>query len=204
MRTMMRSATLVALTMASVAALGGRTDAGFITYTETVIASGSLNGTAFTNASLTISATANTTQIISGGGGFFSVIPTSNSFTITGVGSGSFTSSIFDVFVNQTFSSPSAAAGFGGDGGASILDTFNSAFSTYALATAIGPISGSSFINSGSSFATTAGGFVLTSTTGNVSFTATPAGVPEPSSLAMCGVAGMIGLVVARMRRKRA
>ena len=30
-----------------------------------------------------------------------------------------------------------------------------------------------------------------------------PAAVPEPSSLALCGIAGAIGLVVAQVRRKR-
>jgi hypothetical protein len=32
----------------------------------------------------------------------------------------------------------------------------------------------------------------------------TPAGVPEPSSLAMCGIVAVAGLVVARHRRKLA
>jgi PEP-CTERM motif len=33
--------------------------------------------------------------------------------------------------------------------------------------------------------------------------TFTPSTVPEPSSLALCGIAGVVGLVVARRRRKR-
>jgi PEP-CTERM motif len=37
-----------------------------------------------------------------------------------------------------------------------------------------------------------------------IAFTLTPVSVPEPSSLALCGIASMIGVAYARARRKRA
>src|SRR5262249_21827250 len=84
-------------------------------------------------------------------------------------------------------------------GPSSILDTFNSAFATYNLASSIGPLSGSPFINPGLGFATTAGTLIFNAS-GTLTFTATTgtATVPELSSLSVLAVAmAMLGLKAA-------
>src|SRR5262249_31601432 len=151
-----------------------------ITYTESATVSGTLGGTPFSGV-ITITGTGNTTGVFNDGIFRNNV---SASFSISGDGSGTFTDAI-QVFDNHA----QAAAGFDDItlGQPSILDTFNSAFATYNLTTAIGPITGSSFINPGLAFATTAGALVI-NTSGNSTFTATT--VPGP--VVGAGLPGLI------------
>src|SRR5262245_18056603 len=61
-----------------------------ITYTETVVGSGSLAGPPFTDALITLTATADTDNVMSLGAGAFLVENASATFQVAGVGSGTF------------------------------------------------------------------------------------------------------------------
>jgi hypothetical protein len=163
-----------------------------ITYTETTIGTGTFAGAAFSNATVTLTGTGNTAGISNSGGVFILILPVS--VQISGIGTFGFTDAI-QVVDNQ----PGFLAGFG-DNTQNLAILFDSAdpFSSYNLASSIGPTSGSSLFNPGRSFATAGGAFVLTSAS-NPTFSASPA--PEPSSFALLstGLVGLAGLV-RRMR----
>jgi hypothetical protein len=163
-----------------------------ITYTEQATVSGSLGGSAFTNKLITVVFSGDT-GTVTGGSGFFTNSVGTTTFTIAGVGSGTFTDSMF-VFDNQ-------GALFAGiaDSAGSLLDTQNAAFASYNLTTPIGPLSGSPFIRPDLTFGTTAGGLIISSS-GNSTFTAST--VPEPASVFLLGGVGAI--FAARLKRKAA
>jgi hypothetical protein len=175
----------------------GTAFASSITYTETVTATGTFNDEDFTNALVTISWTGDTAGV-SCLAGFCTnqAAPGTVLLNVQGFGMGFFNDAV-DVFDNQTFK-PLAAAGFAD--GPSILDTFNAAFASYDLKTAIGPITGGSFINSGLIFSTSGGDFSIFSA-GDATFTATTGTTtPEPGTLALfaSGIVGLAGM----LRRK--
>jgi hypothetical protein len=169
-----------------------------ITYTEQATASGTFDGIAFTDETVTLTMNNSTTNVTSGGPGLFF-----NAGTVTlSIGGGpavTFTDQTH-VFSNQ--SSPAAVGFEDVSSSDDILDTVSASFATYDLTTTIGPIVGSEVINAGFSFPTTGGAFVLTSV-GDVTFTAATTVVPEPSSWAMMLI-GFAGLGYAGYRRARA
>jgi hypothetical protein len=171
-------------------------NASIIQYTETVNTSGTLDGTAFTNQVVTLTLTGNTASITSGGPGIFDLIGPAT-VNVAGVGSDTFSDQI-NVADNQGIN----GAGFGDvTKNLAMFFTTNAAFGSYNLNGSIGPLSGTSSGNNGSSFAT-AGGSLLLSGPFNVDHPATfTATVPEPGTmlLALCGLAG-----VCLLRRRKA
>jgi hypothetical protein len=173
-----------------------------ITYTEVGTGSGSLDGISFTNQLVTITMTADTSNITQRSPTFFENFGTT-SITVSTAGTDTLTNPV--VFVNQTFSPPTA--GFtvliGTLIGPSVMDTLNSTFATYALG-AIGPTSGASFINPGFAFATGSGTFSLSSM-GDTTFTATAgvSAIPLPAAFPLFATGlGALGLLAWRRKRK--
>jgi hypothetical protein len=147
-----------------------------ITYTEQTIGSGSLDGTAFSNALITIALSGDTTTVQNKGGGLFYDFG-SATVTVAGIGSDSLSGAAqANIFSNN----PVGAAGIS-ELGNDILDIYSSSFNSYALANAIGPITGSPNYIPGESVAATKGNFVLTSA-GQSTFTATTGAPPAMAS----------------------
>ena len=92
-----------------------------------------------------------------------------------------------NIFSNQT------VGGAGFFDGIDILDTVSTAFGTYALSTAIGPVSGRPIIIASFPYPTGLGSFQITSVSGDATFTAAVA-TPEPSSMFMLGT-GLLGVL---------
>ena len=79
----------------------------------------------------------------------------------------------------------------------------DSAFASYALSTAIGPVSAPSSIpHPGAFYPTDMGNLVLTTLTGNATFTAAATTVPEPVSSGVAGM-GLAIIAVWKLRRRR-
>jgi hypothetical protein len=170
--------------------------ATLITYTEQVTGTGELNNVAFTNESVVFNMNNNTTNITNAGGGIFDNIGT---VTLTVGGGAPVTiTDITQAVANQ----PADRAGFGDvTSNFALLFTGSPSLSTYALATAIGPVIGTAIFSPSGVADTTGGFFELSGVTGSATFTATIP-VPEPSTWAMM-LAGFAGLVFAGRRASR-
>jgi hypothetical protein len=169
-----------------------------IIYTEQAIASGTLGGTTFTDALITLMLDGYTGTVVPRGSEFFFNPVGTFTVNVSGIGTATFTDHM-EVFDNQGFAPPAAGfARLGGNGG-SVLDTFNTQFASYDLKTPIGPISGASFIRPNLVFGTTLGNLQILSA-GDSTFTAST--VPEPSSLIPLVALG--GILACRLKRKPA
>ena len=154
-----------------------------ITYTEIATGSGSLNGVAFSNAVITLTGAGDTTGVFSQIGQLGN--PVSLTIDISGVGT-----AIYNNVLNPVpfaFLNPATnAVGFG-VGNLPILGTVSSAFATYDLASAIGPITGVGLLAdapfSPPTLPTDRGSFVLSSINNSTAtFSASVNAVPGPLS----------------------
>jgi hypothetical protein len=189
--TWIKTAVLTALCCAAASATS-------ITFTEVINnASGSLDGTTFTSQTVTLVLTSDTSTIVNNGGGFYTDTGTAT-VSVSGGGSDTFTDTM-RAFVLQ--GGPTAGI-LDGTEHLDVLDVNNAGFATYALNTAIGPLSGGTTGNSGDTYATTGGTFGFTSPL-NVdhpaSFTAATSSAPEPGTLGLIGAS--IGFLLLRRAR---
>ena len=173
--------------------------AGPITYTGSFTATGTVNGTPF-DGNVQFILSSDTTLVFGNCNSVSGIFCTPNgtaSFSIQGIGVGTFTDP-FNVFVNQGV----AVAGFTDDAIEDILDLSSSAFSTYDLKSAIGPVNTSYFfVDTGVALGSNLGDVIIDSVSGTPTFTATT-GVttPEPASALLFG-SGLVG-IAAMLRRK--
>jgi hypothetical protein len=182
--------------------LTGTARAESITYTEQFTASGSLNGTSFSNAQVTFTFTGDTANVTSLGGGLLVNETGTTTVNVAGVGMDTLKSPA-GAFVSQSLSD----AGFLG-GSAIIAATNNSVFATYGLTTSI-TASGSPVGSPGLGFPTSLGTLTLTGFGDTSTFTATsgdPTATPEPASLTLLsiGVVGLLGYGWRQRKRARA
>ena len=209
------------LLSAAIGILGGLAFAGPVTYSISTTATGTLNGTVFTNAAMTVTLTGDTSKVAFGPPPFSTILinPGSATVSIAGLGTGAFTDSIeiqssFDtlVFGSNSVVLIAQLDDPAGDSVSGIALEESPALFGYDLATPVTSLSGTGGAASGpvNTFPTTAGDLIFTipptapgqpGDLGPSSFTATV--VPEPTEMMPLG-AGLLGLISLRIRRTRA
>lgn len=173
-----------------------------ITYTETGTASGTLGGVAFTNATVTLTAFSDTSNIIfiDGSKPIYENL-SQTTLSISGLGTATFTGTQIGAFSQDAhyIGAGVGIVGFG-DGltGKIILANYTSIPPFYDLAssTSITGVGG----NNVATFGTTNGDLIINSVSGNATFAAS---IPEPST-AFMGTIGIFVLSAAFLRRRSA
>ena len=169
-----------------------------ITYTEQTIGSGTLDGHAFTDVSVVLTAIGNTSNITHPTPLLIRNAPVTGTVTVAGVGTDTFT-----VPVEVEQETNGAAAAILAVAGGFILGTnsLTHAFAGYALATSFGPITGGVLDNLSHAWATSGGDFILSDTPDRTS-TFDASAVPEPASAVLL-VTGLIAVASRRSNLRR-
>jgi hypothetical protein len=173
------------LTLASALLVGWATpvQATPITYTVTTTGTGTLNGTPFTTALVTVTLTGDTSTVTAGSGALAGTLlsPGRATVTVVGVGTATFTHPTEAVVLPPSFKGMTVVviASEDEDMGVltgtvtGILGLGNNALGSYGLTSPLGPISGVAEWSPNGVYLTTSGGFQLTSVAGTSTFTAT-------------------------------
>ena len=209
----MKRLVLTGVATAAVTLLGWVTpaEASPITYTATATASGSFDGTAFSNKLVTITFVGDTSNIAPFGNGCGPCLlndALSATVNVPGIGTGSFIDEVG--IIGLPFLSPD----LGNMAGVAIVDaaphtsgllllaTINNAFLGYGLNTSIGPIQGGAGTPDNTiSYSTTLGIFQWSPYPQSSTFTAVAAPVPEPGTLMLTAL-GLAGAVIRNRRRR--
>jgi hypothetical protein len=209
MRSMLRG--LFVATLAASGVLGNP-----ITYTMTATASGTFAGTAFTNAAITVTSIADTTQVFQattggldpgyGGSGDFEVVAINSSIDIAGFAPATFTDETFWEDPNGAgdiiFGDVAAGSVTTGDGILGFTRLFEG-LESYNLKSSFGPVSSAfdfetSVWNHFQNISTSEGSLSLVAS--NDTFTAVASSVPEPSYALISGLL-LLGLLAIRRIR---
>jgi hypothetical protein len=215
MRLIYGSALLVSLICIPFVTVGS---ASTLTYSFTGNASGSLNGSSFADALLTITAVGDTSSVSSStliGSGFYQIdfSAATTSFSLAGIGGGTFSDPTY--IYDFQYAPFQGSLGFGTGGNGDVIqihgtDFGSTAFMTYNLMGSIGPLGyvtdpsvgdwGPPIYPAGSP--TSLGALVVTGLT-NTAFQAGPseASVPEPTAISLGGLGfGLFAFIAARRR----
>jgi hypothetical protein len=183
-----------------------------VTYTLTGVMSGSLNGVAFINATVTFTETADTSTAFAYEPYIYGNTDGSSTVSVSGFGTATLTDPYFGALA-QSQPMSSDITGFFDIDTSFGLGPVNTGFDGYDLTTSIGPLSGPLAYNPGTFEATTLGALTITSYGGPSTFTATvtpppppppppPPAVPEPSSIYLLGT-GVLGIAGAARKKFR-